>query len=169
MAKKFKIVCPSCRTVLEGDYADGIEQKSVRCPKCGQTRAFSAYRPYLNDEDKTELGDMPAVIAIGGIRVAGSETMIPLKSGRNSIGRKAGSSVAAIQIEDPTNSMSREHCFIDVIAMGGTVTHILSESPSAKNKTLLDGVRIEKSDRLVLKNGDKVTCGQVTFEFVLRP
>ena len=186
MSERFRIICPSCRTVLEGDSKEGLESMRIRCPKCGKTYGFTEFLPFYDDEtdlsvarqiqhncsqpgsgDETQVG-LSVNYTIGCIIAPGAPAPIPLRPGRNSIGRKASSSSASIQIEDSSCTMSREHYYIDVIVTGSKVTHLLSVSPKAMNTTELDGVKLEKTDRLVLNDGCHIRSGNVTVEFILK-
>lgn len=190
MEENRKIICPSCKTVLSVTYMEGIESKSFACPRCNTRHRYTEYLPYpvnqdetdLDDvlknraksgqyakqTDETELGGVKKQAVIGCLRIPGTPEPVQLKPDRNSIGRKANSSTADIQIEDSSKTMSRCHYYIDVLVFENTVRHLLSIDPAAVNRTELNGNRIEATDKLVLNHGDRIRSGQVEVEFVLK-
>lgn len=186
-----KIKCPTCNSVWPIKYTKGIENKILLCPKCNEKRKYSEFLPYPAQQDETDLGDVgrfrqpqkqapgqsgdteynPAPqqnAVIGCLKLPGVAAPVKLEPGRNIIGRAASTSTATIKVNDPTGTMSRSHYFIDVLIDGNTVRHILSIVPSAKNNTMLNGIKFEKTDKLILHNGDKIRSGQVEVEFVLK-
>lgn len=189
MGEKKKVICPTCRAILEMDYVPGLESKKLRCPKCGGVKTFTEYTPYPTQEDETELGNVPHSVKasqqrvfddstdlagqskslqIGCLMVPGIEEPVQLQLGRNTIGREATTSKASIQIPDSTRTMSREHYYIDVIQQSGNVSHLLSIAPNAVNTTELNGVKLDKTDKLVLRDGNKIRSGKVEVTFVLK-
>lgn len=187
-----KIICPSCNKVLTIGYVEGLENKSFACPVCKVKHKFTEYRPYQEkkSDDETELGDVlryraankqasvqtdetglgsgNQAIILGSLILPGITRPVPLKEGRNIIGRAASTSTATIQVNDPSGTMSRSHYYIDVLVYENTVRHLLSIDPNAKNSTALNGVKFEKTDKLVLHDGDRIRSGQVEVEFVLK-
>lgn len=189
---KKKIVCPSCHTVLVVGYFQGIESKSFSCPKCKSPHRYSEYIPYKEpqDENETEIGDVERFRSaiketpvqtdetdlasvkqetmIGSLKLPDVAELVQLKVGRNTIGREAKTSTASILVKDMTKTMSRLHYNIDVLVFGNTVRHLLSVVPEAKNETKLNGIKLEKTDKLVLNDGDIIRSGKIEVEFVLK-
>lgn len=184
-----KIICPSCKRILTIKYFEGIESKSFPCPNCGIKHKYTDYLPYPTQQDETDLGDVlryraqnkqiPAqtdetelgslktAVNIGCLKLPDVAELVQLKVGRNIIGRASSTSTATIQVNDATRTMSRSHYYIDVLVFGSTVRHLLSVVPEAPNDTKLNDVKLEKTDKLVLNNGDIIRSGQVEVEFVL--
>lgn len=193
MGEVRKIICPACHTVLTVGYFNGIEAKSFTCPKCRQVHKYSDCRPYVQEEDQTDLRHVvhqkerleaasgktftddectqfndSRDSLIGNLKIHGSDTIIQLKKGRNIIGRKASSSKADIQLSDESNTMSREHFYIDVLIQGGKVIHILSVCPTAKNSTLLNDTVVGKADKLILHEGYNIKAGRnIVLDFII--
>ena len=192
MGERRKVICPSCKAILEMEYVPELENKKLRCPKCGGIKTFSAYIPFPAYEDETELGKVlhfgpaglpgqqspmddstdfvrqPISIQIGSLIVPGVDEPVQLQMGRNIIGRAASTSKATIQIRDSTRTMSREHYYIDVIQQSGNVSHLLSIAPNTVNATELNGVKLDKADKLVLHDGNKIRSGKVEVKFVIK-
>lgn len=87
-----------------------------------------------------------------------------LRLGANTIGRKANSSSATIQIETTDRTMSRNHAVIDVRNAGGQIVHILKNGEN-KNPSYHKGFLVGPSDQLILNNGDKVKFGSTELTF----
>lgn len=84
--------------------------------------------------------------------------------GINTIGRKANTSTATVQVNTDDRTMSRSHAIIDVRNSGGQVIHILRNGAN-KNPSYLNGTLIEANDQLVLNNGDRVKFGSTELTF----
>lgn len=89
-----------------------------------------------------------------------------LKIGINTIGRKANSSTASLQIETLDRSMSRSHAVVEVRNAGGQVVHILKNGAN-KNPSYLNGTILGPSDQLVLNNGNRIKLGNTELTFKL--
>ena len=89
-----------------------------------------------------------------------------LKIGINTIGRKANSSTASLQIDTPDRSMSRSHAIVEVRNAGGQVVHILKNDAN-KNPSYLNGTILGPSDQLVLNNGNRIKLGNTELTFKL--
>lgn len=87
-----------------------------------------------------------------------------LKLGINTIGRKANTSTASIQIDVTDRTMSRSHAIIEVKNVGGQVLHILRNGAN-KNPSYLNGTLLESSDQLVLNNGNRIKLGETVLMF----
>lgn len=88
-----------------------------------------------------------------------------LRVGVNSIGRKATTSPATVQIDTTDRTMSRNHAIIEVRNAGGQMIHILKNGAN-KNPSFHNGTLIGPSDQLILNNGDRVKfgCTELTFK-----
>lgn len=88
-----------------------------------------------------------------------------LSTGLNTIGRKATTSMATVQIETDDRTMSRSHAIIEVQRTADhQLLHILkngaNKNPSHLNDTLI-GVR----DQFVLNDGDRLKLGNTLLTF----
>ena len=189
---KRKIVCPTCKTVLEVGYFPGIESKSFPCPRCKTMHAFTEYLPYVaagwraagsnasgedtitggsgkNNPEDTETPTAGGTrLVIGGLRIAGRSEPVRLRQGRNTVGRKADSSEASIQVPDESRKMSRVHFVIDVTCKPGKgVYHTVSLAPGKKNASFFNGEPMTADDRYMLKAGDTLRVAGVELTFVL--
>ena len=158
-----KIKCPECGAVLTVQYTYGIEQKSVKCPVCKQLKKFVEYKPYQTPpkEDKTEYEvseSMP-----GELVDMTSGASYNLSLGKNTIGRKATTSQATVQIETSDRYMSRVHA---EIRFDGRFHffRVLTE----KNPTLVNGQVVRKDEELILQGGETITMANTPLLFQVR-
>lgn len=87
-----------------------------------------------------------------------------LSLGINTIGRKATTSSATVQIDTTDKTMSRSHAVIEVRNAGGQMIHILKNGAN-KNPSYHKGSLIGPSDQMILNNGDKVKFGSTELTF----
>lgn len=91
------------------------------------------------------------------LRVMTTGETFDLHEGSNTIGRRANSDTADIQISNDMY-MSRKHIIIDVVKQRNTLEYHLVEIGS-KNITKLNGTAINRGDILILNPGDVMTLG----------
>ena len=90
-----------------------------------------------------------------------------LQLGKNTLGRKAGTSDASVQIETTDSYMSRNHIGIDLESRNGGIYCVLYNTRN-RNKTLVNGNRVEEGDRIELQNGTIITLGNTQLKFTLQ-
>ena len=119
-------------------------------------------QPQCGGSDETRIGSAssPAV----GVLVDNLGRTYQLRSGINTIGRKAASSPASVQIATNDRTMSRSHAVIEVSNAGGKTIHILRNGAN-KNPSYMNGVLIGQQDQLVLNNGDRIKMGSTELTF----
>ena len=88
----------------------------------------------------------------------------PLSVGFNTIGRKATTSTASIQIATDDRTMSRNHTVIEVRNIGGQLLHILKNGDN-KNPSYLNNVLMGEDDKLILNDGDCLKLGYTILTF----
>lgn len=119
-------------------------------------------QPGGNGSEATRIGHVPNV-AIGSL-VDVSGRIYSLRLGINTIGRKASTSTASVQIHTADRTMSRRHAIIDVRQAGGGIVHILKNGAN-KNPSYLNGTLIGRTDQFVLNNGDHIKMGSTELTF----
>lgn len=119
-------------------------------------------QPQCGGSDETRIGSAssPAV----GVLVDNLGRTYQLRSGINTIGRKAASSPASVQIATDDRTMSRSHAVIEVSHAGGKTIHILRNGAN-KNPSFLNGSLIGPQDQLILNNGDRIKMGNTEMTF----
>lgn len=89
-----------------------------------------------------------------------------LKQGSNTIGRKATTSSATVQIQTTDRTMSRSHAIIEVYNQRGQTVHLLKNGAN-KNPSYLNGALISQFDQLILNNGDRIKMGSTELTFTV--
>ena len=119
-------------------------------------------QPQYGSGDKTRIDPVsrPAV----GVLVDNMGRTYQLRSGINTVGRKASSSAATVQIATEDRTMSRSHAIIEVSNAGGRIIHILRNGAN-KNPSYLNGSLIGQQDQLILNNGDRIKMGNTELTF----
>lgn len=119
-------------------------------------------QPQCGGSDETRIGSAssPAV----GVLMDNMGRTYQLRLGINTIGRKAASSPASVQIATDDRTISRSHAVIDVSHAGGKTIHILRNGAN-KNPSFLNGSLIGQQDQLILNNGDRIKMGNTEMTF----
>lgn len=154
--------CPVCKEKhIVGKCQRYVEQPKPIAPSCEETQYFGA-SSQQSDGDETRIGTSP--MARVGMFVDNKGTTYQLCSGINTIGRKATSSSASVQIATDDRTMSRSHAIIEVRNAGGQTIHILRNGAN-KNPSYLNGSLIGQQDQFILNNGDHIKMGNTELIF----
>lgn len=173
-----KIKCPNCGAVLTIKKTIGLETKNIPCPVCKKTSRYIDYKvpkqrysPQDEDEttttgDETQTGHLKQW-SIGKLQKVGTSLVYSLSLGVNTIGRKAQTSNATIQIDTDDLTMSRSHSIIEVqkLKTGGYI-HYFSNAQN-KNATYINSELIENGDRIILRGGEIIKMSNTTLKFIL--
>ena len=119
-------------------------------------------QPRQGGDDETQMS--PASQPAAGALVDCTGRTYHLRSGINTIGRKAASSAASIQIATEDRTMSRSHAIIEVRNTGRQSIHVLRNGAN-KNPSYLNGSLIGRQDQLILNNGDRIKMGNTELTF----
>ena len=167
--------CPVCKEKhIVGKCPRYVEQPKPMASSGDETRYGGASaqqggdetrngsQPQCGGSDETRIGSAssPAV----GVLVDNLGRTYQLRSGINTIGRKASSSAATVQIATDDRTMSRSHAVIEVSNAGGNTIHILRNGAN-KNPSFLNGSLIGQQDQLILNNGDRIKMGNTEMTF----
>ena len=168
-------ICPVCKEKhIVGNCQRVVVQKKSVVPSSDETNygpAPSARgdetqigpQPQGAGGDETQIGASPR--ASIGVLVDSMGRTYQLKSGVNTIGRKATSSPASVQIETNDRTMSRNHAVIEVRNAGGQMLHILKNGAN-KNPSYINNALIAANDQLILNNGDRMKFGETILVMV---
>lgn len=186
-----KIKCPNCGAILNVKDAPGLNDKSVRCPICGEKQAFSNYKEvksvsaeddteYKNhnansakEDDMTEIntgeGEDTVITTYGYLLDIKTKKKYSLKDGVNYVGRKATSTPGKVNVRIETSDMgfSRSHLCLESVMQAG-VRKYKVYNDACKNPTFLNGEKIEKDDVLFLKENDIIKSSNVELQFLLK-
>ena len=125
-----------------------------------ETRIGSQYQRGGGEDTIIGAASRPAL----GVLVDIMGCTYALRLGINTIGRKASSSTASVQISTTDRTMSRCHAVIEVSNAGGKTIHILRNGAN-KNPSYLNGSLIGQQDQLILNNGDRIKMGNTVLTF----
>lgn len=165
---KLRIKCPSCKSSLSIAKSPGIEQKVLTCPVCKYKATVSSYinasmniRVQSNDEP-TEYGQSRPPIHKGTqpaqLKVNGRS--YPLQVGSNTVGRKAATSQARIQIEgDGYMSRMQGVFYVENTPEGYRYRF---EELKAPNHTSIRGTVLAEGDVVAINPGDILVMGETS-------
>lgn len=127
-----------------------------------ETRYVQKSAPAAGGDETIVAGKAPVVKV--GCLMDGFGRSYQLSVGINTIGRKATTSPATVQIAVDDRYMSRSHAIIEVRNTGGQVIHILRNGKN-QNPSYLNGTLIQANDQLILNNGDNIKFGNTELIF----
>lgn len=164
------VACPSCKALLA---VDPRYKGSITCPKCKKSHDAALFSEQMKDIVHTllhtQLHKNKKMLKPGMLEVVEGRCMpqkITLQRGINTIGRKATTSDATIQLDTEDKLISRKHLNIDLIMKpDATFEHRLSDAGS-RNGTFHNAERMEAEDVIILQPGDTVKIGHTVFRFV---
>lgn len=181
---EIKIKCPTCGKVLRLKDAPNINAAFFTCPVCHERHLVGKCQRYVEQpepqalsgeetrygpalaqqpgEDETRIGAMSQTMV--GALSDGMGRTYQLRLGINTIGRKAQTSAASVQVATDDRTMSRSHAIIEVRNAGGQTVHILRNGAN-KNPSYLNGTLIGQQDLLILNNGDRIKMGNTELTF----
>ena len=181
---EIKIKCPTCGKILRLNDTPNIDNASFTCPVCREKHIVGNCQRYVEPPkyvasvgEETQYGSLSSrqtsteeaqmVSApqgdIGYLEDRFGNTY-KLHLGINTIGRKANTSTATLQIDTTDRTMSRSHAIIEVRDAGGQIIHILRNGAN-KNPSYHNGTLIGSADQLILNNGDAVKFGSTELTF----
>ena len=172
MNSTVRIKCPKCSALLEVRNAKDEGVKAIRCPKCNsmlQVR-FGARKAEQTPVSQGREDDLGVETLLGGEQYSQAFLVCQgvkyeLHEGQNVVGRSSSKSVADIQLPTGDVYMSRSHANVLVVKTeSGRLKCILSNG-SNKNPIYVNDVKLEKSDEVVLSEGDELKMGNTTVTF----
>ena len=152
-----KIKCPECGALLTVEYKEGCESKKVQCPICKKTHLFSEFRLCISD-DAEKTSHESSQQKPGKLLYHGQ--VLYLSKGVNTVGRKADSSRATLQIQTTDHFMSRMHAEIK-FEKGFHFFRPLTD----KNETRINGHLVGMGDCMILQNGDTIRLANTDIQF----
>lgn len=176
------IKCPYCSVILKVKNQPGLQNMSITCPVCKRKSLVRDFKVVKNKQDdeqtlvsqnkKSVTNEDATIVSEARIEPIGSLVLpngkpIQLHIGVNAIGRESRSTLAEIKLPDKnkTRKISRNHAKIEVIRMAnGSCKHILFNWEN-KNPTFVNGDVVEKDDRIVLHDNDRIRFVDVDVVF----
>ena len=167
------IKCPGCGVILRVTNSKNEAEKRFNCPNCGKHIVIPFYK--IKPEDgETQLDGQPGTQAtqIGGQSVDQHSCYLlcngkkyGLAIGCNSVGRRAMSSNADVQIDIDDRFFSREHMLINVRRLPDGSIKVDISNYKNKNVTRVNDIELEQGDAIVLHDGDRIFVGTTTLVF----
>lgn len=168
MLKK-KIKCSRCQYIFEVSNPNNKEELVVRCPNpscgVGLRVTFATGETVLTKSEPNE----------GNGYLLFEGNTYSLHEGLNTIGREAESSKAMVQLslDSGKNYVSREHFAIEQVSLkkGKTkyvIMDIRDEKKIKEVPTLVNGEKLDKVDKIVLKHGDTIEVREVKMTFNIK-
>lgn len=170
--EEVRIKCPTCGVVLKVVNSQNEAVKTIKCPKCGATLKIEFRK---EDAGRTMIGELDDFVNPAESESAGSAKVCKLKcggktyelvDGMNSIGRRAPSSRATIQIPGDMK-MSRNHAKIEVVRTASGKVKAMIKNWENSNHTKVDGNCLDDDDIFVLNNGSQIQMGATTIIFII--
>jgi ribosomal protein L37AE/L43A len=154
---------------------------SLKCPKCGIERDIGSFK----SQEEAAKAAIAGGTFVKGMDTSASKMLVPaalmlsdgfcepkkllLLKGENTIGRKAASSRASIQLETEDEYMGRNHARIELNVRPDRsfYEYCLSDMGSA-NGTWKNKKKIEQGDIVMLQQYDTIRLGRTVFRFMLQ-
>lgn len=176
---EIKVRCPKCGKVLRLADNPNIDNAVFTCPVCHEKNRVGdcqriveqniaseetqyGYAPSSGGEETQIVGSTPQMNV--GSLVDGVGSTYQLRLGINTIGRKAASSNASVQINVDDRYMSRNHAVIEVKNVGGQTLHIFRNGAN-KNPSYINGTLVDATDQIILNNNDRIKLGMTEIRF----
>ena len=175
-----RIVCPKCKVGLKVRFPKPVPKEE---PKEEPLTAHTVYAPQTlkptpQNDGATQLGGMVTGTSNNGTtQIAPPQSIVrkavlecnggsyELELGDNTIGRKAKTSQATLQIDTTDRYMSRQHALITIRRLpDGDLKSVLHNDQN-KNDTLINGHAIANGDEIRLINGTRITMGRTTLTY----
>lgn len=167
---KDKHVVGKCQRLIEAPSIDktqyrgnSYDENNGDETQIGNSSIGGEETKIANDGDKTRIGSAPKRQMVGRL-IDNSGRDYCLCMGVNTIGRKATTSTASVQIITNDRYMSRSHAIIEVRQMGGQIVHILKNDAN-KNPSYINGSLIGANDQLILNDGNRLIFGKTELIF----
>lgn len=185
-----RVKCSNCGIILEVKNSKNEAVKLITCPQCkaplrvrfqpqqplevetvlpGVSPPSSAWRHRTTarrcwEAARTASGPSSAKDASRAptacLVLAGQQYV--LRQGANTVGRKAQTSQATLQLPVSDPYMSRHHLQIVVSVLpNGKLKAVISNDRN-KNITSINGVELPHDEAIVLSNGDRIVMGKTT-------
>ena len=171
-----RITCPQCKVGLKVRFPKPAPKQEI-------LTAHTVYNPQGREpvpqnEGATQIGGMaPGPSDNGSTQIGSPKSFVrqavlefegvsyDLELGQNTVGRKAKSSQASLQIPTADRYMSRQHALVTVTRLRDGGLKATLRNDQNKNDTLVNGQAIENGDEIRLLNGNRITMGHTTLIF----
>ncbi|MEE9373846.1 MAG: FHA domain-containing protein [Saprospiraceae bacterium] len=169
---KIKIRCPHCAQEYPVSLKNTLQGQNVwiECHNNKCKQKIPVLVPVLKDvsNDQTVImksGDKrPQSLELFVESEPGIEQHISLISGDYILGRESIKKDVDIEILNDDESLSRQHCKLNVFIESDNITCTISDYKS-KNGVYINGRKLEKNEEFYLINDDKILLGRTVIIF----
>lgn len=167
-----RVTCPKCSSILQVKNT-GESVKNVTCPICKNSLQVL----FPDDEGKTIYGGVPddGRTILPTIQKTESSCVLVVEGkeyelvlGKNTVGRKASTSLASLQFQTADMYMSRHHAIIIVRRIADGSLRVSVKNYENKNKTFVDGHSLTKDDEVILHDGSVILMGKTQVMFKVK-
>ena len=168
-----RIKCPNCGAVLRVQLKTNSPDVSLTCPNCKQKAKLSDFKKFEVNKvhDETKFGFFAVsdtLDLIPGVIVdEATKREYQLSIGVNLIGRMTLQTApkASVPIFTKDMGMSRAHLYLEVVKGRDGLLHTYAYNAANVNPTYINGVLLEKGDKIGIKNDDKISTSQTVLIF----
>lgn len=164
--EKKTIKCPRCHGILEVTNPKSEPVLLITCPnpQCGAKMRITFDTGETQIAESKRDDDQPGRLMLGG-------DSYPLAEGENTVGRRAKTSKATIQLSTDDQSVSREHLRIVVYRLKSGRMKVVASDMRGEDKqqqlpSRIDDEVLLPEDAVVLSNGDIITLGNTRVKYV---
>lgn len=90
----------------------------------------------------------------------------PLQNGVNTIGRKASTSKASVQVDTDDHRMSRHHAQLQLDSLGNGIVKLKISNWQNKNGTWVNDTLLADGEVIIVKPGDRIRMGETVVTLV---
>jgi uncharacterized protein YbaR (Trm112 family) len=178
MAQEMKVVCPHCTAVLSVRNSKNEAYKEIVCPNCkASLRVRFAANQQQADEGKAVIGgarnnypdpDKTCIIhkSAGSYILSSEGRTYKLKDGLNTIGRRATTSQASIQIETTSVKMSRNHARLEQLRLPDGGVKLRLSNWQNQNPTFVNGMELKGTDVRTIQDGYEIKMADVIISVI---
>lgn len=162
------VQCPQCHKNLTISYTPGIESKMLTCPSCKYRAMVRSFIRMQTCDDPTEVAECLTRV---GTRSVGElkpgflkirEQSYPLHEGANTIGRKARTGTASIQVDgDVYMSRLQGTFYVEKTTAGYRYRY---EELKASNHTTVRGTVLNEGDVIAVGPEDILVMGETSVQ-----
>lgn len=130
------------------------------------THEAAAQQPAYDKDDTEPYAGLASASMSPALLMDGKTYELPI--GRNTVGRKAASSLSTLQLDTADRYMSRTNAIIDVARSLDGSWRVTISSSNERNLVKIDGHSIAMGDRIILQPGNTITLGHTNIDFTYK-
>lgn len=160
-----RVTCPGCKVALNVSNLNNESSRLIVCPKCKTQLRVSFAPQQPADEGETVVGQAQRRSVRTYALQCNGQTYA-LADGLNTVGRKATTSKASIQIVTADQRMSRHHLQVQLMRLPGGVDRIKVSNWNNKNATWVGDILLADGESLFVEPGTTLRLGGTTLRLI---